>query len=146
MLPTIRTRTSFPSLVEEFFSGDLFPKFFDLENKYSIPAANIIEGKEDFRIEIAAPGLAKEDFKIHLDNNIITISSEKEENKEEKDKKNEKVMRKEFSYYSFRRSFSLPDTADVDKIKANHTNGVLQIVIPKREEAKQKPTKEIKIL
>lgn len=142
MLPSLRTRTSLPSLVEEFFNGDLFPKFFDMENKYSIPAVNIIEGKDEFRIEVAAPGLNKEDFKIQLDNNVMTVSSEKEEKHEEND---EKVMRREFSYCSFRRSFSLPETVNADKIKANHKDGILQIVIPKREEAKEKPAREIKI-
>ncbi len=142
MLPTLRTRTSLPSLVEEFFNGDLFPKFFDWESRYSIPAVNIVEGKDEYRIEVAAPGLTKEDFKIQLDNNVMTVSSEKEEKKEEKD---EKVMRREFSYCSFRRSFSLPETVNTDKIKATHKDGILQITIPKKEEAKEKPAREIKI-
>ncbi len=142
MLPTLRTRTSLPSLVEEFFNGDLFPKFFDWESRYSIPAVNIVEGKDEFRIEVAAPGLTKEDFKIQLDNNVMTVSSEKEEKNEEKD---EKVMRREFSYCSFRRSFSLPETVNTDKIKATHKDGILQITIPKKEEAKEKPAREIKI-
>lgn len=142
MLPSLRTRTSLPSLVEEFLNGDLFPKFFDLENRYSIPAVNIIEGKDEFRIEVAAPGLNKEDFRIQLDNNVMTVSSEKEEKSEQNE---EKVMRREFNYCSFRRSFSLPETVNTEKIKANHKDGILQIVIPKREEAKEKPAREIKI-
>jgi HSP20 family protein len=128
--------------VEEFLNGDLFPKFFDLENRYSIPAVNIIEGKDEFRIEVAAPGLNKEDFRIQLDNNVMTVSSEKEEKSEQNE---EKVMRREFNYCSFRRSFSLPETVNTEKIKANHKDGILQIVIPKREEAKEKPAREIKI-
>jgi len=142
MLPSLRTRTAWPNLVEEFFNGEFFPRFFDNETKYSLPAVNIIEGKEDYRIEVAAPGLNKEDFKINLENNVLTVSSEKEEKQEEKD---EKVMRKEFSYYSFSRSFTLPLTVNADKIKATHKDGILNVIVPKKEEAKEKPSREIKI-
>jgi HSP20 family protein len=142
MLPTLRTRTAWPSLVEEFFNGDLLPRIFDAETRQSLPAVNIIEGKEDYRIEVAAPGLNKEDFKISLENNVLTVSSEKEEKQEEKD---EKVMRKEFSYYSFSRSFTMPMTVNSEKIRATHKDGILQVIIPKREEAKEKPSREIKI-
>ena len=142
MLPTLRTRTSWPGLVEEFFNGELLPKFLDSENRYSLPAVNIIESKDDYRIEVAAPGLNKEDFKINLENNVLTVSSEKEEKQEQKE---EKVMRKEFSYYSFSRSFTLPLTVNSEKIRATHKDGILQVVIPKREEAKDKPSREISI-
>jgi len=142
MLPSLRTRTSLPSLVEEYFNGDFLPRLFDVENYHSVPAVNIVESKDEYRIDVAAPGLDKEDFKIQVDKNVLTVSSEKEENHEEND---EKVMRREFSYCSFRRSFSLPETVNADKIKANHKDGILQIVVPKREEAKEKPAREIKI-
>jgi HSP20 family protein len=142
MLPSLRTRTSWPSLVEEFFNGDLLPKFLDSENRYSLPAVNIIESKDDYRIEVAAPGLNKEDFKINLENNVLTVSSEKEEKQEQNE---EKVMRKEFSYYSFSRSFTLPLTVNSEKIRATHKDGILQVVIPKKEEARDKPSREIKI-
>jgi len=142
MLPTLRnTRTSWPSLVEEFFNGDFFPRFMEPESR-SIPAVNITEGKEDFRIEVAAPGLNKDDFKISLDNNVLVISSEREEKTEEKD---EKVMRREFSYTSFSRSFTLPQTINPDKIKAVHKDGILMVTVPKRDEAREKPVREIKI-
>jgi HSP20 family protein len=142
MLPLLRTRTSLPGLVGEFFNSDFLPKAFECENSYSVPAVNVIEGKEDFRIEVAAPGLTKEDFKIQLDNNLMTISSEKEEKKEDEA---EKVTRREYSYYSFKRSFSLPESVNTEKIKANYKDGILQVVIPKREESKDKPAREIKI-
>jgi HSP20 family protein len=143
MLPSLRTRsTAWPSLVEEFFNGDIFPRFFDGDTRYSLPAVNIIEGKDDYRIEVAAPGLNKEDFKINLDNNVLTVSSEREENQQNEENK---VMRKEFSYYSFSRSFTLPGTVNAEKIIASHKDGILQISIPKKEEAKQKPAREIKI-
>src|SRR4030043_1362696 len=134
MLPTLRTRTTLPGLVDEFFNGNLFPGFFDVESRHTLPAVNIVESKDDYRIEVAAPGLNKDDFKINLENNVLTVSSEKEEKTEEN---NEKVMRKEFSYYSFSRSFALPQTVNSEKIKASHKDGILSISVPKKEEAKE---------
>ncbi|HOW30259.1 MAG TPA: Hsp20/alpha crystallin family protein [Bacteroidales bacterium] len=142
MLPVIRRKSLFPSLVDEFFGKDLVPGWFDSETGITEPSVNIAEGKSEFRIEVAAPGLEKDDFRINLQNNVLSISSEKEISKEEKE---EKFMRREFSYSQFRRSFSLPDTADAGNIKANHKNGVLYITIPKKEEAKEKPAREITI-
>jgi HSP20 family protein len=142
MLPSLKTRNAWPNLVEEFFNGDLFPRFFDAETRQSLPAVNIIEGKDDYRIEVAAPGLRKEDFRINLDNNVLTVSSEREEKNESNE---EKVMRKEFNYYSFSRSFTLPQTVDSEKIQASHKDGILHVMIPKRDEAKQKPSRDIKI-
>jgi HSP20 family protein len=142
MLPSLRTRNTWPNLVEEFFNSDLFPRFIDAENRQSLPAVNIIEGKDDYRIEVAAPGLNKEDFKVSLDNNVLTVSSEKEDQQESNESK---VMRREFSYYSFSRSFTLPQTVNADKIAATHKDGILMISIPKKEEAKEKPSRDIKI-
>jgi len=142
MLPTMRTRTTWPGLFDEFLNRNLLPGIFDAESRHSLPAVNIIEGREDYRIEVAAPGLNKEDFKVSLENNVLTVSSEKEENQEEKD---EKVMCREFSYYSFSRSFTLPMTVNSEKIRATHKEGILQVIIPKKEEAKEKPSREIKI-
>ena len=146
MLPMLRSRNFFPSIVDDFFGRDYLPSsdFFDTQTGISTPSINIVEGKEDFRVEVAAPGLEKDDFKIDLENNVLTISSEKEESNEEKDDES-RYMRREFCYSSFRRAFSLPNTVDADKIEANHKNGVLSIVIPKREEAKVKPAKQIVI-
>ncbi len=141
MLPVIRRNSLFPSIVDEFFGKDI-PGWMDLETGISSPSVNIIEGKEDFRIEVAAPGLEKEDFRINLQNNVLTISSEKENAKEEKD---EKFMRREFSYMQFSRAFSLPSSADSEHVNATYKNGVLSIAVPKREEAKEKPRREIAI-
>ena len=144
MLPILKKdRTFFPSIVDEFFGRDFLPNLFEFQTGINMPSVNIVEGKNDFRIEVAAPGLQKDDFKINLDNNVLTISSEKEEKQVEKD---ERYMRREFSYTSFRRSFSLPQTVEADKISANHNNGVLSISIPKKEEAKVKPAKQIEIM
>lgn len=143
MLPTLRTRFSWPSLVDGFFNDNNYlPGFFNRESTGNVPAVNVIEGKDNYKIEVAAPGLSKNDFKVSLDNNVLTISSEKEVHNESKD---ENVLRKEFSYSSFCRSFTLPDSVNGEKIKASHDNGILNIVIPKKEEAKVQPAREIKI-
>jgi len=141
MLPILKRNSLFPSFVDEFFGKDL-PGFFNPENGISSPSVNIIEGKGDFRIEVAAPGLNKEDFHINLQNNVLTISSEKENKQEEKD---ERFMRREFSYIQFSRSFSLPLSCNSERINASYNNGVLSITIPKKEEAKEKPSREIAI-
>jgi HSP20 family protein len=143
MLPTLKKRSTFPSLFDEFFNGDVFPGFFfDMDKRMATPAVNIIESKDDFRIELAVPGLEKSDFNIDIENNVLTISAEKEVKSEEKD---ERIMRKEFNYSNFSRSFTLPQTLDADKISAKHKDGVLNVIIPKKEEAKEKPARTIKI-
>ena len=144
MLPMLRrSRVNVPSLMDEFFGRDLMQNFFEDQTGISMPAVNVVETNDNFRIEVAAPGLEKKDFKIDLDNNVLTISSEKEERNESQEEG--KFMRREFSYSSFRRSFSLPNSVDEEKIKANHKDGILSIILPKREEAKQKPPKQISI-
>ena len=132
----------FPSIFNDFFDRDLF----DLTNtsfmNSTLPAVNIKESKDDYLVEVAAQGMSKEDFKIELENNFLVISSEKEDKKEEEGKE---FTRREFSYQSFKRSFSLPKTIDEGKIKANYKDGVLKITLPKKEEAKEKPKKLITI-
>jgi HSP20 family protein len=140
MLPM--SRNSWPSLVDEFFGKDLLGNFIDGFTGVNMPAVNIVEEKDEFRIEVAAPGLEKKDFKLDLNNNVLTISSEKNDEKEEK---NERYMRREFSYSSFKRSFTLPETAQIYKIAAHHANGILQISIPKKEDARVKPPRQIAI-
>lgn len=137
---------SFPSLFDDFFSRDLL----DWNNSNfsntgtTLPAVNVKETPETFEVEMAAPGMKKEDFKVELNNNILTISSEQRSEHEEKD--NDKYTRKEFSYQSFQRSFQLSrEAVDADKIQAKYENGVLHLTIPKREEVKQKPSRLINI-
>jgi HSP20 family protein len=143
MLPTIRHRNSLPSIVNDFFGRDVFTDFMDDWTGISTPAVNIVESKDDFRVDVAAPGLRKEDFKINLENNTLTISSEREETRG--DNNDDHYMRREFSYSKFSRSFSLPNSVDTNHIKASHKDGVLHISIPKKEEAKVKPAREIAI-
>ncbi len=135
---------SVPSFFDDFFTRDLFdwPKS---NIGASLPAVNIRENEDNYEVEVAAPGLAKDDFHVELNNNVLTISSKKEEKSEEKDKDGN-YTRREFSYTSFERSFTLPqDVVDVDKINAKYKDGVLYLALPKKEEAKPKPVKTIKI-
>ncbi len=129
--------------------ADMFSNFFDSDfndffnHKFSDPAANIIEFPDSFQLDLAAPGMKKDDFKIHLDNNVLTISSETENEKNDEGKN---YTRREFYYGSFSRSFTLPKSIDMEKINAEYINGVLKVVLPKKEEAKLEIKKEIKIL
>jgi HSP20 family protein len=128
--------------------SDVFQNFFDpdfidhFSRKGMDPLANILEHPDSFELELAAPGLKKDDFKIHLENNILTISSEVKDEKEEEEKN---YTRKEFHYNSFSRSFTLPRIVELDKIKADYENGVLKVMLPKREDARLDIKKEIKI-
>lgn len=137
---------SFPSIIDKLFEGDLMDwnssNFADSNS--TLPAVNIRENADEYEIEVAAPGMKKDDFKLNYDNGRLTISSEREDKKEEKD--GEKVTRREFSYQSFQRSFTITENVvDADKIKAKYENGILSIRLPKREEVKPKPLREIKI-
>lgn len=142
MLPVMRKKVLFPTYNDDFFGRNSLSSFFSDGADYSVPAVNIKENEKNFEIEVAAPGLSKADFTINLEKNILTVSSEKEVNKEAEQ---DYFMRKEFSYNSFRRSFSIPETIDTEKIKASHKNGILKIELPKQEEAKLKHKQEIKI-
>ncbi|MCD4696845.1 MAG: Hsp20/alpha crystallin family protein [Bacteroidales bacterium] len=141
MLPVLRKKSFYPTY-NSFLDDNLFSSFFSDGADYSTPAVNIKENKNGFEIEVAAPGLNKEDINIKIEKNILTISSETENNNENKD---DFFTRKEFSFKSFSRSFSVPEAVDIDKIKANHKNGILHVELPKLEEAKLKQSKTIKI-
>lgn len=134
-----------PSLFNDFFTRDLWD--WGLGNNSStntsIPAVNIRETNDNFEVEVAAPGMTKNDFKVQLEGNMLTISSEKENKYEDNEGK---YTRREFSYQSFKRSFILPkDVVDANKIQAKYENGLLHLLIPKKEEAKQRPPKMIEI-
>ena len=141
MLPTRFTNQDL-SLFDRFFSNDVFNRDYS-ETNTTLPSVNIKETEDKFGVEVAVPGFNKKDFNIELNNNELTISSEKEEKHE--DKVGERYTRREFSYQSFKRSFTLPDSVDGEKISAKYTNGVLHVDIPKREEAKPKPARQIDI-
>jgi HSP20 family protein len=137
---------SMPSIWDDFFKQDVFNWGSNYATSgNSMPAVNIKETTDGFHVEMAAPGMQKKDFKIELDGYTLTISAEKQQNEQE-EKDGEAYNRKEFNYQSFYRSFHLPkNVVDGDKIQAKYENGILQLVIPKREEAKQKPSRLIDI-
>jgi len=129
---------AFPEIFENLLNDNFFGRNPRWNN---VPATNIIEHKNDYELELAVPGYEKKDFKIDLEQNMLTISATKEENHEENTKD---YSRKEFSSCSFSRSFTLPETIDKEKIQANYENGILHVSLPKVEEVK-KLTKEIKV-
>jgi HSP20 family protein len=145
MLARRNQDTTFPKLFSDFFDKELLDwsnsNFSDTNT--TLPAVNIKDTKDDYIVEVAAPGMSKKDFKINLKDNLLTIASEKEHKNEDEE---EGYTRREYSYQSFSRSFTLPDNiVDSDKITAKYEDGELKITIPKKEEAKPKAPKEIKI-
>lgn len=136
------TNSSFPSLFNDFFNDSVNRWSYDAAT-YNMPAVNIAETTDYYKIELAVPGLSKEDIKINIDDHKLTISAEKEQQENEN---NSNYYRKEFNYSNFKRSFTLPEyEVDEDKIEANFENGVLSMILHKREEAKPKPPRNIAI-
>lgn len=138
-----------PGFHRSFFDDIFGRELFNWENNNfsttstTLPSVNIKETKDTYEVEVAAPGLEKNDFKVTLDGNLLTISSEKE-NKQVSEQQN--FTRREFSYQSFQRSFELPkNVVDEENISARYENGLLLLSIPKKEEAKQKPPRMIEI-
>jgi HSP20 family protein len=141
----VRFTNQTPSVFDRFFEGDLFDwsnRNFSQTNT-TLPSVNIKENAEGFSVEVAAPGFDKSDFKLKLDLNTLTISSEKKVENETRE--GERFTKREFSYQSFSRTFTLPQIADGDRIQASYENGILNVSIPKKEEAKPKPVREIEI-
>jgi len=131
------------SFLPSFFnvSDDFFTNFFESNN---LPATNITENGKEFKIELSVPGFNKEDFKIGIEKNILTISAKKEEKCEEKDE-NEKIIRQEFNSSSFSRSFSLPESIDIENISAEQKDGILTVQLPKMDKKPEDKVKKIKI-
>jgi len=141
----VRYQNQFPSFFDKFFNNDLegWNRSNFSNTNTTLPSVNIKENTDTFEVEVAAPGFEKSDFNIELNNDILTISSEKEISNEEKE--DERITKQEFSYQSFTRSFTLPELVEDEKISAKYENGILSITIPKKEEAKPKPVKLIQI-
>ncbi|HYC85112.1 MAG TPA: Hsp20/alpha crystallin family protein [Chryseosolibacter sp.] len=134
-----------PSLLDNFFGRDWLDSTMANWRTVdaSLPAVNVRETNDDYTIEVAAPGMKRNDFKIELDNDVLTISSQREDSREEKDGN---YTRREFSYQSFQRSFSLPQNrVKSDEIQAKYVDGILRITVPKTEDAKAKPAKQIAV-
>jgi len=139
MLPKVKRTENWPTFVDEIFNTDFWPSFFDANTRYNVPAVNIMEDEKEYRVELVAPGIDNKEVQINLEDDVLTISSEKEE-------KNKRYMRREFNYTAFSRSFVVPEEVDVDKITADHKNGILTLHLPKKEEVVKKTNKrEIKV-
>jgi HSP20 family protein len=143
-------RNSLAPLVSTLFDNFLSKDLMDWSDKNfstmgsSLPSVNLKETDKKIEVELAAPGLKKEDFKVEINNNMLMLSSEKKEDHEEKRKK-DNYYRKEFNYQSFCRSFSLPDYADENKISANYKDGILHVEIEKKEGSPKPVAKAITI-
>ncbi|WP_035672785.1 Hsp20/alpha crystallin family protein [Flavobacterium sp. 83] len=145
----VKRNSSLPTLntfFDDFFTKDVF----DWSDKNfatigsNLPSVNLKETDNTLQVDLAAPGMKKEDFKVEIENNMLMISSEKEETKEESRKK-DNYLRKEFSYQSFFRSFNLPEYIDENKIEASYKDGILHVEIAKKDNGKKKMHKTIAI-
>ncbi len=154
MKTLVKRNGLFPSMgsksVNSFFDDFITKDLFDWTDKNfaslgsNLPSVNLKETDTNIEIELAAPGMKKEDFKVEIENDMLMISSEKEEEKEEVGKK-DNYIRKEFNYQSFCRTFSLPETANENKIEANYKDGILHVVIEKKEGNPKRALKNIPI-
>ena len=135
-------RSYVPAYWDDFFNDKFFNQLNSANCKGNSPAVNISEDDNGYTIELAAPGIARKDFNLEVENDVLTISTEKKESKEES-KPN--FLRREFDYQTFKRSFQLPETIDQDKIKASHEAGILTLTIPKKEEEIQKAPRQIEV-
>jgi HSP20 family protein len=138
MLPTI-TRRAFSPFTSRLFDDDYFPVLSRTDA--AIPAVNIRESEKNFILELAVPGIEKKDIKIDINEDVLTISSEV---KNEKEDEQDGYQRKEFSFSSFSRKFNIPENVNKDKIGARYKDGILSVELPKEEE-KSKITKQIEI-
>lgn len=140
-----------PTLLSDFFSPatvlgrdffDMDPDLFPSRLGINLPSANITETPKEFKLELAAPGLERKDFDIEVNNNVLTVSAEKEEEKKEEKKE---YSRKEYSFNSFSRSFTLPENIKEGNIDAKYENGVLKIILPKMKETPAKTGHKIAV-
>lgn len=138
--PSVNRVNTFPNLFDTFFNDINRMEKPSFAN--TLPSVNVVENEENYRIELAAPGLTREDFKVNVHEDVLTISSEK---KTEDEETKENYTRREFGYASFKRSFNLPETVDSDNIAATYNEGILHVTLPKKEEAKPKEPKMIEV-
>lgn len=137
-----RFESPFFDLAKKFFNNDDFDFYPSFETRRNSGLSNISENENEYVVEISAPGLKKEDIKIELENDILKISSDFEDQKEEK---NDGYYRREFCRSSFERSFTLPNIVDKENISASMENGILSVSIPKLKEEKKKDSLKITI-
>lgn len=141
-----RNGNFWPKMVQDFFGAEspfnLDEKFWFPEKSMEIPSANVIENEGEFKLELSAPGFDKKDFKVEIQDGMLNISAEKEQKSEEK---KENYRKKEFSYSSIRRSFTLPENIKDEKIDAKYENGILHVTLPKQALEGSKPKKAISV-
>lgn len=143
MKTLVRTNNNYhPTLFDSVFGKNIFDHFLSPESTSLKPAVNVVESEKEFRVELAAPGLKKEDFIINVENDRLAISAERKNVSEEK---GEKYSRKEFSYHSFNRVFTLPEIVNGEKISANYDAGVLSVTLPKKEAEATPTARQIEI-
>lgn len=130
--PAQSTKPFFGGLLNEFFNHNL-SNFIGSDSVLHQPGVNVIETPDAFRLEVAAPGFDKQDFSVNLEDKQLVVSANREKSVEDQ---NERFVRREFHYVSFKRSFHLPETVNPQGIAAVYNNGVLQVTLPKKEEAK----------
>lgn len=147
---TVRKNGGLPSSFSDFLGTSLIDKdFFDLDSDLfpsrlgiNVPTANITETPKEYKVELAAPGLERKDFSVEVDNHVLKISAEKEDEKTEKDGE---YSRREYSFNSFSRSFTLPEDVREGNIDARYENGVLRVSIPKVKETPAKPALKVAV-
>jgi len=135
-------RNYVPAYWDDFFNDRVFNQLNSKVCNGKTPAVNVAEDETRFTIEVAAPGIAREDFNIEIDNDLLTISTELKENSEEQ---KQNFLRREFNYQSFKRSFQLPETVNQEQIRATHEAGILTLSLPKKEEEVQKAPRQIEV-
>lgn len=144
--PAKRIGSFWPKMVQDFFGAenpfDIDEKFWFPEKSIEIPSANVIENDSEFKLELAVPGFDKKDFKVEVQDGMLSISAEKEQSSEEK---KENYRKKEFSYSSIRRSFALPENVKDETIDAKYENGILKVILPKKALEGSKPKKAIAV-
>ena len=136
--PAMRsTESPFSGLLDRFFNDE------EMESRqfFAMPPANILESNEDYRIELAVPGFEKKDFNIELEEDLLTISLDKEDNTQE----DVEFLKREYRFNPFKRVFRLSDKIDKEKIKGHYKDGVLQVVVPKKEEVVKNSNRSIKV-
>ena len=135
-------RNYVPAYWDDFFNDRFFNQLNPASGNSSTPAVNVSEDEKGYTIEVAAPGLSRKDFSLEVDDDILTISTEQKESKEEK---KQNYLRREFNYHTFKRSFRLPETVDQEQIRATHESGILTLSLPKKEEAVQNAPRQIAV-
>jgi len=135
-------RNYVPAYWDDFFNDRFFNQLNSPTSNSCTPAVNVSEDEKGYTIEVAAPGLSRKDFNLEVDDDILTISTEQKESKEEKE---QNYLRREFNYHTFKRSFRLPETVDQEQIRATHESGILTLSLPKKEVAVQNSPRQIAV-